>query len=336
MKNLTGISIILFGIIIFSLVSSCKHEPLGLNNFDTICFTRDVQPIFQNSCGKSGCHNGEEEGFDARTYESIMRSITPGNAKKSEAYKALTSVYINPMPPSPNPPLTKEQRTLIAIWINQGAMNTDCSGSSNTGNTDQTDSICFSQNILPLLQSSCAVAGCHDQTTHKEGLNLSSYSTLMSNSESIKPYNPSGSKVYKAMITTSGEDVMPPYPRTRLTSVQTEIFRKWIAQGALNSNCPSSTCDTSGTISFSTKVWPIIQNYCLGCHNTNAASGNINLNGYSNVTAVAGTMRSNISLLSGVINQKAGFIAMPPYGTKLDVCKIRTIELWIEQGKLNN
>jgi uncharacterized membrane protein len=321
-----------------TIFNSCTHEPLGLDKFDTICFSKDVLPIFQNSCGKVGCHDGSEEGFDARSYESIMQSITPGNAQKSDAYRAITSVYFNTMPPSPNAPLTKEQRTLIATWINQGAMKTICESSPvppDNGNS-QSDTVCFSQTILPVLQSNCAVTGCHDPVTKIEGLNLSSYATIMSKSETVVPFNPGESKIYQSIIKLSGEDRMPPYPRARLTSTQIQQINTWISEGALNSNCPDNACDTLNTISFSTQVWPIIQNSCLGCHNTSAASGNINLNGHTNILAVAGNVVNGTSLLSGVINQKAGFKAMPPYGTKMNVCKIRTIDLWIQQGMLNN
>lgn len=321
-----------------SIFYSCTHEPSDLVGFDTICFSNQVLPIFQNSCGKAGCHNGSEEGFDARSYESIMQSITPGNAQKSEAYKAITRVYFDRMPPSPDAPLTKEQRTIIALWINQGAMKTDCKNIPFPPDTSSTqnDTVCFSQNILPILQSSCAVTGCHDPITREEGLNLSSYASIMSVSETVMPFNPGESKLYKSIIKPSGEDRMPPYPRAGLTAAQIQMINKWISEGALNSNCPNNSCDTLNAISFSKQVWPIIQTSCLGCHNTNAASGNINLNGYVNTSAVAGTLVNGISQMSGAINQKAGFKAMPPYGAKMDACKIRIIDLWIQQGMLNN
>jgi hypothetical protein len=266
-----------------------------------------------------------------------MQSITPGNAQNSKAYKAITSVYFNRMPPSPDAPLTKEQRTIIALWINQGAANTQCQDipvPPDIGNT-QNDTVCFSQNILPILQSGCAVSGCHDPITQQEGLNLSSFAATMS-SGAVVPFSPGGSKLYQSIIKPNGEDRMPPYPRAGLTTTQIQMINKWISEGALNSNCPSYACDTLSTISFSKQVWPIIQTSCLGCHNTNTASGNINLNGYINTAAVAGKLVNSISQLSGAINQKVGFAAMPPYGTKLDQCKLRTIDLWIQQGFLNN
>ncbi len=92
------------------------------------------------------------------------------------------------------------------------------------------------------------------------------------------------------------------------------------------------SCDTTGTIPF-TRVDTIMQNNCVGCHNSSIADGNINLEGYSNVHNVAATMRNGTSLLVGVVRHMNGFTPMPlAPAAPLDECKLRTIEIWIEQG----
>ncbi|MCB2205086.1 hypothetical protein KQI65_10080 [bacterium] len=103
--------------------SACQHDPVGVDQQPTVCYQTDVKPIIQNNCAKSGCHAGGE--IDLRSDAGILRHVTPGKPFESSLYNAITSTWINPMPPSPNPPLTQEQRTIIQLWILQGA-DTNC------------------------------------------------------------------------------------------------------------------------------------------------------------------------------------------------------------------
>jgi hypothetical protein len=100
----------------------------------------------------------------------------------------------------------------------------------------------------------------------------------------------------------------------------------------------NSQCDTSGTIHFTT-VDSILHNYCVGCHNNGIQDGGVNLEGYHNVQPLAFdfSVNSKIPKLQGVIRRLPGFKPMPnPPEPALDSCSVRKIELWIEQGALNN
>lgn len=320
-------------------INSCKHEPVGIDLLDSVCFDTQVLPILQTSCGISGCHDATTatSGFLVKDYESILESVKPGKASRSTLYKVITDINGEEMMP-PDQPLSKEQRTLILVWIEQGAANKICyqeNGGDDGGDSLNYDTICFNQNIQPLILSSCGKTGCHDVASHRGDYTLTNYNTIMQNSEGIVPYNPSQSKIYTVITTTDTEDRMPPSPNQALTSDQKEMIRKWIANGALNSDCPWTACDTSGTISFNQKVWSIIQNNCLGCHNTTNSTGGVNLSNYSNVKYYAETLRSETSILIGALRQKQGFVPMPPSG-KLNTCQLRTFELWIQQGMLDN
>ena len=107
------------------LINSCQHEGIPADQMEQVCFTEQVLPIFQNSCVTSGCHDSKtaEEGYVFTDYTSIMKSISPGNAYKSKAYQAITSTS-ELMPPDNALPL--EKRTIIRLWIEQGANETDC------------------------------------------------------------------------------------------------------------------------------------------------------------------------------------------------------------------
>lgn len=329
-----SIPFVLFSALV--LAPSCTHEPTGIEELDTICFESQVLPLLQTSCGMTGCHgNGSaQEGFDVSNYSTVMDAVTPGDPRASTLYKVITDVNGEVFMP-PDNPLTREQRTIIQLWILQGANNTTCNGSNpGGGGITYFDSICFTQNIFPLFISNCAMASCHDGLSQGEEENLfplNSYATII---QHVQPFNPSGSRVYRA-VNGQEEEFMPPPPKSALTATQKELMKKWIAEGALNNDCPNTNCDTTGTISFNSGVKPIIDNYCISCHNATTTNGGVNLNGYAQIKTFAETIRNGVPVLVGVTRQLAGFKAMPPF-TQLDPCSIRTIALWIDQGRLNN
>jgi uncharacterized membrane protein len=101
------------------LVNSCKHVGIPADQMPQINFTEQVLPIFTQNCAP--CHGGGKGGGGGTKftdYTSIMKSITPGDASKSKAYQAITSTF-QLMPP--NNALTTNERTLIRLWIDQGA-----------------------------------------------------------------------------------------------------------------------------------------------------------------------------------------------------------------------
>ncbi len=326
MKIIQSHKLVIAIVAIFSLIVvffSCHHEPYLPIGTDTVCFDT-VHYILNITCNRSGCHDGSshERAFDPTSYESILKSVSPGNAIASKLYKAITDFKgDNFMPPSPNQPLSEQQRMLIEIWIEQGAVDKICHASS--------DSDCFVQSILPLITSSCAITACHD------GLSISGEDTIFAlNSyasilKEVVPGSPSESPLYVSVLNT-GADLMPPPPYAALTSSQKETMQKWIADGALNSDC-SSNCDTSGTIGYTAQIKPIIDNNCVSCHSASVTSGGVNLDGYSHLQYYGTTLQNGTPILVGVISQMSGFKKMPPSG-KLDNCSIRKIELWINQG----
>jgi cytochrome c5 len=326
---------ILIGVL--STLSSCTHDSSLIEGIDTVCFESQVMPIMQTSCGISGCHDGSAEGFNTTDYQTIMQAVTPNDPRGSKLYQVITDINSENMMP-PDRPLTTNQRSIIEVWIAQGANHTTCSPNTNPGGGDtitiNKDTICFNQNILPMFINNCAMTSCHDgssQGEEDELYALNSYSTIRAH---VNPFNPDASTVYRA-VNGKGEEFMPPPPKPALTTVQKNLLKKWITDGALNSNCPNNNCDTTGTVGFTAKVKPIMDNYCISCHNASVSSGGVNLNGYLQVKSYAEKMRNGTPLLVGTIRQLSGFKAMPP-SIKLDDCSIIKIESWIAQGKLDN
>lgn len=90
-------------------------------------------------------------------------------------------------------------------------------------------------------------------------------------------------------------------------------------------------CETSN-VTYVNTVLPVLQNSgCLGCHSGNAPSGNISLEGYENVRAVALNGK-----LYGTISHSPGYSPMPQGGNKLSTCNINKIKAWIDAGATNN
>ncbi len=193
-----------------------------------------------------------------------------------------------------------------------------------SGKTCSADTVYFANEIQPLLNSSCAMAGCHDAATHKEGINLSTYLGTL---KIVSPGKPSNSSLY-SVINKSGSSRMPPPPAPAMTSAQIAKIQKWISQGAVNNVCDQ--CDTSN-FKFSTAIKPLMDNKCVGCHNSASLGGNIDLSSYAGIKSAAVSGK-----LYGSVTWSNGISAMPKGGVKMPDCEIKQIKKWIDAGMPNN
>jgi|GEM_PF-135986 len=320
-------------------IQSCRHDAAGTDLLPDICFEGQVLPIFQSSCAISGCHGQDRESdYVLNSYDGILSAVEPGNSSASPAYTSLTSIWSEYMMP-PDQPLSLENRTLIRIWIEQGAKNTTCPDTSSnppdtTENPPDTTIIepyvnpraCYERDIQPLLVASCAFSGCHDKNTHAEGYNFSDYTNTL---KAVKPNNPGGSVLYEKITVTESEDRMPPPPYQALTSAQKDSIYNWISYGALNEVCETG-CDTLTPVTFSGFVWPVIYQSCRSCHSGSNPSKGIRLTSWAEVNAIAVNGK-----LKGVITASSPYPLMPPGGS-LSECTIKKINLWINAGAADN
>lgn len=320
--------ILLLIVTVFSWVTSCTHVS-NIANLPEVCFTGDILPIFSSNCAISGCHDGGGESHMAlNNYNDISNGVVAGNPGASRLYQSIIAKWGNRMPPAQ--PLSTENRTKIRIWIEQGAIESSsaCPTAINGrdgGNTPYVARACFTRDILPVVVSRCATTGCHDATTHKEGYNYTTYTSIM---RSVTAGNPANSKLYQVINITSGESKMPPSGSPQLSTVEKDSIYKWISYGALNENC-GEVCDTINPVTFSKTIWPIMQASCTGCHSGTTPSGNVLLASYSNVA----TQAANGMLLKSL--NGTGVTKMP-VGTSFSACRIRQFQIWINNGFLNN
>jgi len=109
------------GLAVFSF-SSCTHKS-DLTNVRTVSFKSDVLPVFETNCKMCHGNTGRSDGDKNYTsYDGIMKDIKAGNANKSKIYSVITST-ISRMPPTSHNALNQDQRSLIYVWIEQGAQN---------------------------------------------------------------------------------------------------------------------------------------------------------------------------------------------------------------------
>jgi hypothetical protein len=310
---------------IMAWTASCVHEA-DISDQPEICFEGQVLPIFLNSCAIAACHDGTGES-DLRldSYLDISHTVVPYDPEASESYKAITASWgENQMPPGQ--PLSLDNRTIIRLWIEQGAGLTICpeaGGGPDDGYVNPR--ACFTRDILPVLVSRCGSPGCHDEITHEEGYIFTSYSSAM---KAVKPGNVNDSKLYKVITDDDPDDRMPPQGKTQLLKAEIDSIAKWISYGALNENC-GEVCDTINPVTFSAVVLPVINKYCTGCHSGTAPQGGVTLTSYSNISAAAAS-----GILVKVLRGN-GAPEMPPSGA-FSECRIRQIELWVADGYKNN
>jgi uncharacterized membrane protein len=94
---------------------------------------------------------------------------------------------------------------------------------------------------------------------------------------------------------------------------------------------PGTTCDTTGEISYSLKVVPLLKAQCYSCHTVTGGSGGINMANYTNdkILGLDGK-------LYGSISHAVGYFAMPQGGNQMTSCDQAVIKKWIDSGCLNN
>ena len=164
--------------------------------------------------------------------------------------------------------------------------------------------------------------GCHDASTHAEGYTFSNYEGIM---KGIKANHPFQSEVY---LSIRGNN--PSMPRgQKLSELEVSYIKTWIKLGAANtSDC--KTCDTVD-FTYSGRIEPILNSWCLGCHNPNQSDGGYDFSTYAGVVDAINNNR-----LMGSIYQQNGFTAMPKDAAKMDDCSINAIQKWVDAGFPNN
>jgi hypothetical protein len=185
--------------------------------------------------------------------------------------------------------------------------------------------VCFEQEVRPLLNSNCTQSGCHNSFDVQSGADFTTPEGIL---KYVHPGNYRKSEIYNAI--TAPFNSMPPAPYDRLSRDKITTIALWIEQGAHTDSCMAQPCDTFN-VGFSNSIVPIIQTYCNGCHSGNNYATPINYSSYAGVKATVDDGR-----LLGSLYHRSGFIPMPQNGDQLPSCKIAIIQRWVDSGAPNN
>ena len=198
------------------------------------------------------------------------------------------------------------------------------------GGTCNPDTVYFQNTILPILVSNCTESGCHNTLDHKEGVVVTSYQTLLSTVERVTLNDWGKNKLIKSLESTDLEERMP-QNKPPLSTVEINLIKTWINQGALNNYCDENAggCDTIGGSTYAGFVQPLIQSKCKGCHSGANPQGSINFGTYADVKVAA----LNGTLYNSVIRTTNW---MPKGGAKLNDCSIIKLKTWIDAGAPQN
>ena len=211
----------------FVIINSCTHAyyvmPDNLRKGDpTICFERDILPIFISNCTQSNCHNAvaHKGGYTLDNYSNIMKKgIVPGNIAASKIWEsvAMNTWDVENMPIDA-PGLNNTQLDLLRRWIQSGAID---SGSDCSNTICDTNLITYAAGIAPIVQTYCT--GCHNSASAPGG-SLIGYNNVQNAAVN--------GKLIGDISQQSGYHQMP--PGITLSACQVTQVKKWVSAGALN------------------------------------------------------------------------------------------------------
>ena len=260
-----------------------------------VSYEETIIPLLQDYC--VACHNAGSAaaGYDYSDYDKVLVSVADGSLLGT----LQGETGYSPMPP--DLPLDLCSIKKVKAWINSLDPDSIPAGDSTPVGTILSnchpDTVYFRNTILPLVVSSCATTGCHDNLSQKDGIILTDYASIIRTGK-IKPGDPKDSEFFES-LTDSGDDLMPPPPYEKLSSEQIAQIEQWILQGAKDNFCTDG-CDTSN-VTFTTAIWPMMQKYCTGCHSATNPGGGIVIAGHNDLVKLAqdGSLMGSVRWESG-------------------------------------
>lgn len=93
--------------------TGCRNDA-DISDLPNVYYDTDVQPIINANC--TMCHD------EYNSYNGLMDIVKSGKPHQSKLYNVITNPWaMLRMPESPREPLTAQQRSIINLWILQGA-----------------------------------------------------------------------------------------------------------------------------------------------------------------------------------------------------------------------
>ncbi len=329
MKNLINIFLCVLIIIgcgedIESPDNTEYHAKFYVVEGDTTVFVGDT--VFLSAVLEDNPSKSNEELPD---YSIVWQLITGGGSLSG--IKGKETIYFAP---DSIPPAFEQIQAMISVFPKMDMRYEEIITVTIKNRFELDTGICFTRDILPIFNSNCALAECHDSETKEDGFDLSNYEGIIK--KDFKPGNPEDSEIFETIVGKDGyddDDRMPPPPRNLLSAEQIDLIYRWIKEGGKNEKCsnqPRFGCD-SANVTFSGSIMPIIQYNCIGCHSTADPQGDINLETYAKVKELA-----DDGSLYGSITHHPDYVPMPREDITMPECYLRLISIWIDDGAPNN
>ena len=119
-------------IIIFLIIISSACDDTGPTEIPlpdkNVSFSQHIQPLFNNYCNNTGCHNAQDGAGEIRltSYGDLFATpflVIPRAPEESTLYLSVSGQTVNIMPPPYGNtfPLNDNQINGIRVWIEEGA-----------------------------------------------------------------------------------------------------------------------------------------------------------------------------------------------------------------------
>jgi hypothetical protein len=140
----------------------------------------------------------------------------------------------------------KSRVVLLLIFSIASAWMVITSGCKHESLECDPEAIYFERDILPILNSNCALSHCHDSETSIKGIDFSSYEAMMASDDAVDSENPMDSELLERIKDSDPDDRMP-YSYDSQTNdympgdaLDPSLIRKieiWLSMGAKNEKC---------------------------------------------------------------------------------------------------
>ena len=207
--------------VILLAAGACMHEPLT-SSVEPVSSTKEVQPSCPTCATEPICAVVDDITQDATTSYTVC---SPNPLGQGSFVLNNTSCLIW----TPNNQTQIVNTCIIACT--KGVCDTTfiifyipIPGEDSSGNSCSIDSVYFVNDVLPILTTNCAYAGCHNTTSAADGVKLNNYANII-NTGKVKPYEASESDLYEAITETKADKIMPRPPAPRLPCARASRFR---------------------------------------------------------------------------------------------------------------
>lgn len=258
-------------------------------------------------------------------------------------------------------PRSSRYRLIAMLWLmtagcvqagDQQLFQTVDAGSAGdgTGGGPCTDPVDFTTQVVPILETSCALSGCHQGPNGALGLvldgdvafaNIVGVPATGSDKSLVAASDVAGSFLADRIQAANGASIMPPVgDPLAADDVQTVLC--WIEQGA--TEAAADPC--AAPVSYAKTIQPIFDTTCAlsGCHQGPSGALGLVLDAgvsYDNIVdkAALGSSKKFISpgapedsFLFDRVRAANGASIMPPIGDPVPAAQIEQIRCWIKQG----